>query len=467
MRDATARSHDHEFRRTLKGAAYRSIQPLAINAIGVPAIAYIIRRLGAGGYGEWTVATSLIATTTVLTNLGLRGPFVRKVARDPSGVPEALAAQLGIRTSLAIVSSAVTVAVALCLSYSATVVACTAVAAMGMTLASIASTGTDLLEGFQRMPEVAAVNFVAGLVLTAASLVAVWFLPNPVILSVSYLTGPLTSLVILAWIVQRSGVRIRLELTVAHGLSLLWQARHFAVQQFVFAASNGLALLLLPKLIGTVAFGMFAVGTLLVTRLTIFPDATATALYALISKSAAGDPRTLRRRVGFGIALSVGVCSLLAAAVWIASGVIAGVLLPSEPAACRYLIQVTAWALPLVGLEMMMVFVLNALGREAIQAKLSIVGSICSLLIGTLLISTWGTAGACWFMLARPVVAMAFLLPTLVRSMPASEFQEALQGRDSRAPRSGAAPTTGRLCPPAGATNSYITAGASAVSGPP
>ena len=82
MRDRIARPVDRDLRRSLVGAAFRSIQPLIINAIGVPAMAYIIRRLGAGGYGEWSVATSLIATVMVMTSLGLRGPFVRDVARD-------------------------------------------------------------------------------------------------------------------------------------------------------------------------------------------------------------------------------------------------------------------------------------------------------------------------------------------------------------------------------------------------
>ena len=48
-------------------------------------MAFIIRQLGPTGYGQWAVATSLLAVSTVLTNLGLRGAFVRAVAATRLG----------------------------------------------------------------------------------------------------------------------------------------------------------------------------------------------------------------------------------------------------------------------------------------------------------------------------------------------------------------------------------------------
>src|SRR3954470_5984995 len=88
-------------RKTLLGAACLSLQPLALNALSVPVMAYIIRQLGPIGYGQWAVATSLLAVSAILTNLGLRGAFVRAVAAEPESAPAALAEQLGLRLLLA------------------------------------------------------------------------------------------------------------------------------------------------------------------------------------------------------------------------------------------------------------------------------------------------------------------------------------------------------------------------------
>ncbi|HEX5323826.1 MAG TPA: hypothetical protein VFW40_08580, partial [Capsulimonadaceae bacterium] len=51
-------------RKHLSGAAYLIIQPLILNAISLPVLPYIIRSLGATGYGEWYTASTLIATIT-------------------------------------------------------------------------------------------------------------------------------------------------------------------------------------------------------------------------------------------------------------------------------------------------------------------------------------------------------------------------------------------------------------------
>ena len=83
------------------GAACLIIQPVFLNVIGVPAMAYIIRRLGPGGYGQWMVATALVGALGIFSNPGLRTGFVRSVAQDPNCAQRALAEQLGLRMLLA------------------------------------------------------------------------------------------------------------------------------------------------------------------------------------------------------------------------------------------------------------------------------------------------------------------------------------------------------------------------------
>src|SRR4051794_33830949 len=99
---------DKALHRSVFGAGYRSIQPILLNILSVPATAFIIRKLGPTDYGYWTTATSLVATTGVLTSLGLRGTFVRSVSQDPACAPSAVAEQIGTRTLLTLMAIAVT-----------------------------------------------------------------------------------------------------------------------------------------------------------------------------------------------------------------------------------------------------------------------------------------------------------------------------------------------------------------------
>ena len=49
------------------GAVCMMLQPIFLNLLSIPATAYIIRGLGALGYGQWMVGVSLVAAMTFLT----------------------------------------------------------------------------------------------------------------------------------------------------------------------------------------------------------------------------------------------------------------------------------------------------------------------------------------------------------------------------------------------------------------
>lgn len=104
-------------RQSLVGASFLIAQPLLLNALSIPATAYIIAKLGALDYGQWSIALTLIASTNILTNLGLRSSFIRSVARDPKIAPQAFGEQLGLRALLALVAGATALGLSAALGY--------------------------------------------------------------------------------------------------------------------------------------------------------------------------------------------------------------------------------------------------------------------------------------------------------------------------------------------------------------
>ena len=59
-------------RKSITDAMWLTFQPLFLSAVGLPATAYIIRSMGALGYGQWAIGTTLVGTVSVLASLGLR-----------------------------------------------------------------------------------------------------------------------------------------------------------------------------------------------------------------------------------------------------------------------------------------------------------------------------------------------------------------------------------------------------------
>lgn len=406
----------------VRGAAWLSLSQLGLNALSVPAMGYIIHRLGAEPYAHWMTGTSLLTVAMVVTNLGLRSAFVRRVSADREGVREALGDQLGLRLALTLAASAAVLLVCVALRYPATVLWCAVIGSVGLMLTTIATTLGDVLQAFQRIRTLSMVGIVAGLSLTGASVVAAWGVDGSesawgaARVAAAYLAGPAVSVLVLARLVRREVCPIVVRFGVDRWRVLIGHSRHIALQQLLFAGSGHAEALLSPRLLGMNQFGVLTAGSLLANRLGVLPDSLCTAAFPTLvrgmkdgARHAAGLVRNyilVAAFAGIGVAI---MGTLLAMP-------IARILLPDQPETLAWVVRVTIWSLPLAALELVMGYALLAAGKESIQARLAMPASALGLLASVVLISTFGLQGACWSMLCRPAIRGLFLAPVLVRT---------------------------------------------------
>jgi O-antigen/teichoic acid export membrane protein len=403
-------------RKTLVGAACLSLQPLALNALGVPAMAYIIRQLGPVGYGQWAMATALLAVSAALTNLGLRGAFVRAVAASPDSAPVALAEQLGLRLLLAALSACAVVGACKLFGYPAVVLQCAAVGAVGLALTTFASTLADLLQSLQRVKTLAAVNLAAGVALTGASVLAVFSGGGPVAVAAAYLIGPLVSAAVMATVVHRRCCPIAVRWDLPRFRRLLVSSRFFAAQQLLAVGGAQAEALLLPRWVGMQQFGFFTAGTLLASRLTVLSDGLCTAAYPAMAAARTRDPRRGASLVGWCVFVAAAGGVLVAVCGMLVAEPLGRLLFPVEPALFAAVVRVTIWSLPLFAVESVMGYALNAAGADEAQARVSAPAAVASLVISVSLVTSLGVTGACWSMLLRPAVRAAFLAPIFIRT---------------------------------------------------
>jgi O-antigen/teichoic acid export membrane protein len=406
-------------RQTLHGAALLSAGSLALNAVSVPALAFIIRRLGSEGYAQWTTASSLLALCGVITNPGLRGAFVRAVAASPDLAGEALAEQLGVRLVLTVMAGAAALFCAAVLGYGSAVFPCVLIGAAGLGFTCIASTLGDVLQAVHKVRTVAGVGFVAGLALTIASVVAAWLGRSPVAVAAAYLVGPAVSAAVLAMVVHRRMCPVRVQFNIRRGTMLIIRARHLAAQQLLAVGSSQAEALMLPRLLGMGPTGVFSAGAMIPTRLAVVPDALCTAGYPAIVRRWGASPASAGRVVLSYLALAVGLGILISAGVMVIALPIGRVLFPADPAAFRSLVSICAWSLPLVGVEMVLSYALNAAGRDASAARALLPAGIVSLSLSVAGVLTLGLVGACISMVLRPAVRAAFLAPVALRTFRA------------------------------------------------
>lgn len=394
-------------------------QPLLLNAISIPALAYIIRQLGPLGYGQWMVAASLLALTSFMANLGLRTLFVRAIAQHPEGAEEALAEQMGLRLLLSLLAGCVGIALCWGLGYSRIVCQCAVLAAIALVFTTLACTLADVLQGLQRFKVYSSVNFVSGLLLTAASVIVIRCGAGPVGLSAAYLVGPMVNFVLFLCMVSRYLFPVRIRWNGPRYRALLHNVRMLGMQQLLSALQERVEQLLIPQLVGISAFGYFAAGSMPASRLTVFPDGLATAFYPKIARSHAEENQSHFSDVSRLLTLSLMVCLPLAVLVTFLAGPIAQVLFPKNPALCRQIIQITIWSLPLLGMSMSMGYALQAVGKHAEAARANMVAMVCNVALSLVLIRHFGIVGACWAWIYRPLISIACLLPRFTNTFPA------------------------------------------------
>ncbi len=381
-----------------------STQPLLLNAISVPVMALIIRKLGPTNYGEWTAANSLIMALAPLTNPGLRAHYVRAISSDPSTADSLTADQIGMRLALGLIATTLAVLLAIFLRYPAVAVACTAIAGVGMMLNAVTSTAMDLFQASGRLSSVAGIAMVSGLVLTIGSAITVFQGGGPVGLAISYLLSPLVWVAVIPFVGGR-----QFPLTVHWNVRRFWghlkNSRSFAAQQLVASLGQNAEALVAPALIGMNRYGLLSAGTLIVSRLMAIPDGLATAMYPIVSANKSLGAAEASQDIRPFTTLCLAFCLPLSVLCQFIADPIANILLPDDPSYCRLAIQITAWSLPLVGLDMIMGYSLNAIGMTSLQTRLMIMSGFISFGVSMLLIYNFELIGAAATYLTRPLIS--------------------------------------------------------------
>lgn len=394
-------------------------QPLLLNLIGVPAAMYIIRGLGPHDYGAWCTALALVATVSVLGNLGLRTLFVRGMSQDPDGVADALADQLVLRTALSAIGAGLAVGACWCLQYPSVVIQCTAITALGFLVSSANVVLSDVVQAQQRFRAFALVNFITGILLTAASVVAVWLHTGPLGVAISYLTAPILGVPLWYGLVAQSRLRIYVRWRPREISRLLHQTRELAGQILLGTIQDRMDQILVPKMVGLSQFGYFSAGSLPANRLGAVPDGLMTAAYPALSKTATEDREALKRGSEALTAQALAFCLPLVVAVSFLATEIAEVLFPRHAAPCALVLRLTIWSVALLAVLQPMICSLQASGHHAEAARAGTWAVFLGAPASAALIWRYGLPGAGCAVILRPLLGAVILAPTYLRVYPA------------------------------------------------
>ncbi len=409
--------------RRLGDSAYLAFFPLVLNAISVVATAFIIRSLGPEGYGAWAVGASLAGSLAFFTGLGLRTLFVRDAAADPVGAAGKVAEQLGLRLTLGGGAAILAVGVGVALGYRGVILACVGFAGLGVILSAAWNVFADLIQARQQYRPFAIVTFVAGILVTLATVFAVAAGGGPISLAAAYVVNPVVMVVLLARMARTPGYSFTPRWDTARFKALLMETRALAALDFATVIRGQIDQVVAPKMMGVAGYGYYQAGTLPATRLIVVPDGLATASYAMISRAHAIDGApAAQREIRTLIRLTLLLCAPVAIGIFSLAGIIAGILFPDKSEEAARIMRITILAFPLDGLNLALRQGMQAVGRHVEAAKAGLRAVVFTGITTVALIWKFGLPGA------AVAYAIRQMLVALSNRRPANEgFPEALR----------------------------------------
>lgn len=391
-------------RKTLGGAVYTAIPALLLNVLGVPVTALIIRQLGKVQYGQWVTATALTALITSLLSFGYRPLFIRRVADNSLDVARETACQIGLRTGIGILIVVLGTTISLIMGYPRNVVVCTFLAGLGTLMTSFSSALVDVLQGNQNMKVLAGVNFLSGFLLTLLSLIVVLSGGDVIFISISYLSGPLLSLMLLLFIVNKYYFKVLFLWDVSLFKKRFDESRFVGISSIFGTFRDKMESILIPYFIGIPAYGVFSASSIFSDRLNVIQSSLGDSFFPIIAKASKEEAVKISSHVGNLVLAEIMVCFPVAMVIIFLSDLLASFLMPLNIHECTLMIQITILSLPVSALLGAMGISLQATNAHNEGAKASLWATLVSVIFSVFLIVNYGILGAAVSQVCRPVI---------------------------------------------------------------
>lgn len=375
--------------------------------------ALVARYLGAFAFGQLSLALTLFYTFQVVAALGLKTLITREVARDPEATAAYLLNGSAVAAAASLLSIAALWLLVWLMGYGRQTAFLILLLSLGLLPFSLSAICEAVFQAWERMHLIAWATVPANLAKAGLAFLALsggcelYHLVLLVLLTAAATAG-------LEWhLVRRHITRPRAGLDLGFSLAMVRSTATFLGIDLAIALWSSLPILLLGRLAGEEAVGLYsAAAQLLVPVGLVFQNVEQT-LFPLMCRrfdpSFQGLKQVAERVLEFllilALPISVGLFAL--------AGPVLRCLYGSEEfLAAAPVLGILVWGVVLKALTHALGQVLLAGRRERITLRIVVVNALVSLVLGLLLISRFGPVGAALAaLLAGTVNALQHYLP--------------------------------------------------------
>ncbi len=355
---------------------------------------YIVRRLGANAFGQYSAVMAFIAIFAIFSDLGMAPYMLREIARDRKNVYWLLPNVVLIRLLLSALVVAVTTAAAYLLGKTPDVVLGTFIAACGLFLYAFQGPLDSTLVAWERLDYAAGFSLVNQLVF--------WSLGTLFLLMgwgfIGLLTATLAGVAVMAALEGRvvfRYIRFRdLTFSVARWKDVLKAGLPFGVSGLSFSLQGRFDSVLMSIVLTDAAVGWYNVPLQLIYMLMLLAQSVSAAMFPSLTRAYSENQHSIYGIVHRSLKYLLMISLPIAVGGTLVADKLILTLYTEEFVNSIPLMRILIWTLPLLFVSELTGILIMALKYEKEGAKINVSNALLSVVLNLLMVPTLGTIGA-------------------------------------------------------------------------
>jgi O-antigen/teichoic acid export membrane protein len=366
---------------------------------------YVVRRLGAAHFGEYSAVMAYVAIFSIFTDLGMATYSVRAIAEQRDRTTWLLPNMVAIRALLSLLVIGVAPLSAFLLGKEHGLVLGILVASAGQLIYAVQGPLSSVFTAYERLDHVSVSTMVSQLIFWALGVVLLLRGMGFIGLIVASLAGVAVSAVMLARILHRRFHVGRLAVSPRRWGAILRDAIPFGISDFSYVIMQRFDTVFMTLILSTAAVGWYNAPLALITMMLLLAQSIAVAIYPSMVRGYQDSEGTMQAMTQrfvkylFMLSLPLAVGGTLLARPLIVL-LYTAEFLPSVP-----VMQVGLWALPSLYLLELVSRTADTLHLERPAARLNLINAGLTVALNLVLIPWLGIVGG----------ALALSLGRLVR----------------------------------------------------
>jgi O-antigen/teichoic acid export membrane protein len=401
--------------KVLKNIFWLALEPGLRLLIAIPLAGFVAHKLGVTSYGEFNFALSFAMLFSVVPNLGLTEVLLRKVAREPGDLSRLWSSTLALKGVLLLAYLGVLWLASWLFGHSQALLVLILLLGLYQGILSLDNTARAIFGGNQEMKAIAGLASFKTVAEVLVTVIVLLLGAHAYGLAVSRVGLGLVGLVATLLLTFRHfGIRLT-KPSAALAMPLLGPGLGFAAATALWSVNSRIGILILERVGGVDAVGLFTAAMGPVERIFLFLPAIEVALFPFFSSIRDDEPerlvaalsRAMRYQAILSVGLGVGVSVL---GPWMLT-----LVFPRAFSPAIAILEVLGAGVVVRSMRTLLSTAVGARGGERALAWITGVQCVVTIGVSLAFVRSHGPVGLAWAIAAAELVALILFLGVLSR----------------------------------------------------